>query len=276
MPNYKYQCRCCEFECTQAYMVKHILSKHPETFGTAELTKKVAFVNKPVMNEKAVSFEKNNYKIYCCFGCNKFYNSDDKCAAHLSKTPECKPKHQAKIKELIAERSGSVSNGGESAVGGGMSSTDVQRAIAEAVKDATEKQKAEIEALKKEKKTLERKLQVEKEEVERLKYAEANADEIDSLRCDNEELKLYQYKFERLRYVLLMGMERHPYNQNQIIPFLDAEKRKRLINMLESGRLLPKNVYTDEENWFDDLQFNNTEIEEYEFPIEYEKAENQE
>lgn len=271
MPNYQYQCKLCDFSCTQAYMVNHLINKHPESFKTQHLLEASTTKVTPVKNTTAVKFgDYTSYSVYCCFGCKKFYGTDDKCGTHLRNSEDCKSKHQQRIKDMLAERTTAVPT--DVTTGSGINPSVLQKAIADAVKEATDKQNLEIQKLTKEKLKLEQAIRREKEEVERLQEASEMADKLDDLKYENEELKLYRYKFERLRYILLFGLERNPYNYDgEPVPFLDIEKRRKLISKLESGGLLPKHTDTSEDNWYDDFQFDNVEPKEYKFPIEYEK-----
>jgi hypothetical protein len=218
----------------------------------------------------------SNYKIQICLGCKKFYTTEAKFGEHIKQNKDCKEKHIAKAKELIAQRNSSsnaTTANISSDVVGGLSPDVVQKMIADAVAEANEKNKTEMATLQKEKERLERslkseqaKVKVANEELKRLEAIEEMADEFD-------ECKMYRYKFERLRYVLLVGVKPNPYGHKGVIPFMSVEDRRRMISALEGPNLLPKHAEYGEDDWYDLFKFDDTEPEPYDFPIEYEKEE---
>jgi len=155
---------------------------------------------------------------------------------------------------------------------GTVSESMLQKAIQEAVKEALEKQKGEIEALKRDNKKLQSDLQTAKSKIESLNEAKDAADIIEELRIDNEDLMDEKYNYQRLRYMLLFG-KRFDMMRNSMVPILNDDSRRALISLLEGDTMLPRNAKTDERCWYDDLQMDNQNPVMYKFPVDYEKEE---
>jgi FtsZ-binding cell division protein ZapB len=247
MPNLKYKCNHCDFSSVTQHFVGHLVKKHPtEAFDKTDIAivSRGGTVN-AVSAKVGLGESSSNYKIHCCLGCNKFYKDDGRLRIHLrdNKTT-CNVKHIEKAREILALYTSNDDSD---------SSVPKNTII---YPDAGLKE--ELESLRKANATLTK-------EVAGLKSASDALDTIDDLESENEYLKTYKYKYQRLRYVLLAL--RTPDDRN---PFLTHEDRKYLINALDSNDILRRHK-DGEDDWYDDFFFDDYEYDDYEFPVQYEE-----
>lgn len=254
MPTLKYKCTLCEdYSCASQHFINHMIRNHPSSFTDITIKNAMTKNHYPVENKNVLIDGYKQYKIYGALCCNKFYNQSSKCEIHLQEKKECAVKHKLKAQELydrineLKEDNPVVAIAG---AGAGVGNTELLTKI----------------------KQLEKENQKLKNDNEFLETAREKANLIDDLEWEVERIKLYEYKYERLRYMLLTGLLDTHYGE--YIPFLNQHQRMKLVNALESDKILPRHI--DGEDWYDEFKCDEKDIEVYKFPIEYKKEETDE
>lgn len=260
MVNYRYSCKLCDFEATQAHIVKHLIRHHPSSFTDLDICIKKA--NHPISNTNIIMEGYTKYTIYACMACMKFYNSFDKCQTHII-NHKCSTLHSEKCNELLKSIDEDVCN------------IEIPKNI---IVDTTiqEDLQKQIDELKKQNELQSQLLKEQQSIIYDLQNSiesDKDEDDIEDLKDTIDYLRLYQYRYERLRFHLLLGTKRN--KNGKIVPWLSQEKRVRLINALESDTLLPRHK-DGEDNWYDDFKYDDYTVDEYDFPIKYEVDERSE
>jgi hypothetical protein len=246
-------------------MVRHLVDTHPDKFEGFRL--RAAYEKGKYVAYEGMKKDNEKFTAYCCLGCNKFFHNTTKCETHFDKCPN-KQKHKDKCKELYDAKK---------AAGGGAAGGEATAPVNEVAVAATKETMAELERLRKEvarlKDNQQNQTEVNEIAAELLKVKKANETyrkkieemgdvaklhrEMKNLQYDLEDAKSYEYRYNRLRYMLLIGQTRSDYGR--IVPILPIDHRRKLITALESDRILPTHADGLDSDWYDELLFDESD-----------------